>query len=807
MTSIALNNALTGLRVSQQSLEVLSQNIANANNENYTRQSASQSALNLGNEIGSGVNIDSIDRQINEYISKTIVTTNSNVSRANVISDYYTQLQVFMGQPGKSNSIDTYVNNFFNAMSQLAVTPETSSLKINAVAAGQNLASQISSLANDVENLRFDADHDLKQAVNSVNQSLNNIYNLNAAILSAKSNNASVNGLKDSLDAELKNISKMMDISYRTEQGGTVSINTNSGVQLLGVGTLTQLEYTPATSIDDFKNNIPSSAIKIYQVDSTGKHTGTGIPLVNAGLGDEVTTSLTGGKIFGLLKIRDKSMPDVLKQLDTIAKSIVDSVNAVHNNGSGYPPLQTLTGSTLVDPTSYHQWGGNVMIAALDSSGKPIASPYASDGSNGNGYAPLNIDLAALNSGTGAGNPTFQTIINEINHYYGAPQPRVGMADISNVELRVDSDAITAGSGTFKFSLDLSNLSANSSTFRVTSAGVSGGAVVTPNLNDVAVAGGATKNTAGTLDFSVNMAAAAAGPYTVTLNVQTTNSDGTVSSGVITYTLANAASGLRNHQYAPATASGSAAIENPTTNQAMLQAKLVDANGNEVAKDPTTGNYTASGYLQITGVNSSNRVAISELNSTELGDASYTPSANATNFGFSHYFGLNNFFVNNGQTGGSALNMAVTSKVANNPQRVSIGTLSLSNQPNDAAKKRYTYEVGSGSNQSIESLSSLSHQSFKFGTAGGLPETTLSFSDYAAQIIGDSASKTAGAANDLTQQQLVNQGFIDKDKSVRGVNVDEEMANTILFQNAYSANARVITVTKQLFEDLLQAFV
>ena len=39
--------------------------------------------------------------------------------------------------------------------------------------------------------------------------------------------------------------------------------------------------------------------------------------------------------------------------------------------------------------------------------------------------------------------------------------------------------------------------------------------------------------------------------------------------------------------------------------------------------------------------------------------------------------------------------------------------------------------------------------------------------------------------------------------SFSGVNVDEEMANMILFQNAFAASARVIATANEMFEELL----
>ena len=37
-----------------------------------------------------------------------------------------------------------------------------------------------------------------------------------------------------------------------------------------------------------------------------------------------------------------------------------------------------------------------------------------------------------------------------------------------------------------------------------------------------------------------------------------------------------------------------------------------------------------------------------------------------------------------------------------------------------------------------------------------------------------------------------------------GVNVDEEMANLLLFQNAFAAAARIIAAVQEMFDDLLR---
>ena len=41
--------------------------------------------------------------------------------------------------------------------------------------------------------------------------------------------------------------------------------------------------------------------------------------------------------------------------------------------------------------------------------------------------------------------------------------------------------------------------------------------------------------------------------------------------------------------------------------------------------------------------------------------------------------------------------------------------------------------------------------------------------------------------------------------STSGVNIDEEMAHLLALQNAYSANARVMSTVKDMYTALLQA--
>ena len=80
-----------------------------------------------------------------------------------------------------------------------------------------------------------------------------------------------------------------------------------------------------------------------------------------------------------------------------------------------------------------------------------------------------------------------------------------------------------------------------------------------------------------------------------------------------------------------------------------------------------------------------------------------------------------------------------------------------------------------------------------------------SFNDAYSQLIGDVGTKARQAITGLQAMEAVEQSAIEARDSVSGVNLDEEAADLLKFQQAYQAAARVIAVGNELFGTLLQA--
>jgi len=233
--ALALNNALSGLRVNQQSIGVLSQNIANVNTQGYSKQIINQSAVTVAG-VGSGVKIDDITRKIDKYLQRSVQAQSSTNATSQTLNSYYENLQTLLGKPGSSNSIDSFMTSFFNSVQQLAETPETSSLKTNAVSSAITLAEQISALATNINDLRYEADKNISSAVSEINSSLTRLKSINNSLIESQSLGKSTSELLDQRDRELRILSGFMNISTTISESGSVNVIGGNGVVLIEEG-------------------------------------------------------------------------------------------------------------------------------------------------------------------------------------------------------------------------------------------------------------------------------------------------------------------------------------------------------------------------------------------------------------------------------------------------------------------------------------------------------------------------------------------------------------------------------------------
>ncbi len=197
------------------------------------------------------------------------------------------------------------------------------------------------------------------------------------------------------------------------------------------------------------------------------------------------------------------------------------------------------------------------------------------------------------------------------------------------------------------------------------------------------------------------------------------------------------------------------------------------------------------GQLEITLASASHGLAISE------GDSSITVTDAAgrnRDFGFSHYFGLNDFFVLDGPL---ATDLVVHPDLVSDPARIGTAKLDVTTPPLTATLG------GVGDNRGARGLLDALDANYDVIARGGLPAKNVDFGSYAAEIIAITASNANQAENQARVDQALSDAVNFRNDSFTSVNMDEELAALMTLQQAYSVAARLISTVNEMLDELV----
>lgn len=142
-----------------------------------------------------------------------------------------------------------------------------------------------------------------------------------------------------------------------------------------------------------------------------------------------------------------------------------------------------------------------------------------------------------------------------------------------------------------------------------------------------------------------------------------------------------------------------------------------------------------------------------------------------------------------------ASGFAVNSDITSSPSRLALA------QPDLSASA--TQIVGSGDSKGLLALAALTSKTVSFDQVGNLGAQTASLQNYAAALYQDIATQSANTNTAKTTQDDRLTEAQSRLSNQSGVNLDEELANMIMYQRAYSAGARMLTTVNQLYDSLL----
>ena len=190
-----------------------------------------------------------------------------------------------------------------------------------------------------------------------------------------------------------------------------------------------------------------------------------------------------------------------------------------------------------------------------------------------------------------------------------------------------------------------------------------------------------------------------------------------------------------------------------------------------------------------------------ELNFTEnagFNDISLRVVADSTEIGssglsFTRAFGIGDTF-----RADAAKNLQVRDAIQNNPGLLALGIFDRTAAVGEVA-------LTSGDQRGALALQNLETSLVSFSEAGELRAGNVTLSQYVARILGNAGLLAQRAQNFEEDNLALQQEVAQRNSDVSGVNLDEELANLVIFQNAYNAAARILSSVQELYDSLLSA--
>jgi len=230
--TLALRTAQSGLLASQTALEAVANNVANVNTEGYSRQIVNFEQRAVAG-IGAGVQVADFSRRVDEGLLKSLRFELTSLKTLEIQDAYFARTQELFGSPGDNTSLSHLINSFSAAIESLALAAEGSIEQRDTVRWADELASQFQDMSRTIQELRQQADMQIGQAVEEINDLVARINDLNTQIIRNSNTGLSVNDLKDQRDIHLNRLSELMDIRIFSRSDGDVVVFTASGRSLV----------------------------------------------------------------------------------------------------------------------------------------------------------------------------------------------------------------------------------------------------------------------------------------------------------------------------------------------------------------------------------------------------------------------------------------------------------------------------------------------------------------------------------------------------------------------------------------------
>lgn len=391
--STLFNIAKEALWVNQTGIGVSGANVANVNTPGYSRQRAvigTRSQYDIpDNVIQTGTQVIAVERLYDKFLEFQIVEQSEQLGYSNARKDALDRIEAVFNE-SSGGGLNELLNQFWKAWEDLAVNPAGAVERTGLLYASQNLAAVFREYAGELYGLQQELNTGISQTVTQLNGYLADIADLNYKVIYGEAGQNNINDILDKRADLLKKVSDLVDIHYVETAEGAINVFLSNGIPLVEV--IRSRDLAVQTNARGFYD--------ILLKDDPTKN---------------VTPAVTGGRLGGMLEMRDNTIAGYLGDLDHLVEAIIREVNAQHALGyDGYGDA----GGNFFEPFNVLVGARDMQLdAAIIADPTRIAASLTVNDDGENALAVSRLRDALLMGGTAT-----------VGDYYAALLGKIGQA-------------------------------------------------------------------------------------------------------------------------------------------------------------------------------------------------------------------------------------------------------------------------------------------------------------------------------------------------------------------------------------------
>ncbi len=383
MSGGSLYIALSGLEAQQAALQVVSENVSNANTPGYLAESTNLANLQVaGSPIGSGVTVAGIVQSSSTFAKQMELQASASNSYASQLQSLLSSAQNFFMEPS-SSGLSEQMSTMWNSFSSVANDPTQTGPRMQVVANATDVANAINQAATGLTSLFNQTASAIGSQLQTVNQQLSDVATLNQQIAAQSGSQGGANSLIDQRNQLLNQLTSEIGVTVSPAAAGQVNV-LSGGIALVQGSQAEQLTYTAGSGSPPSTPNTASVSLV---------SSGTVLPVASGQVGAELT-------------VLNSNLPTYGNYLNQLATSLASQVNqqlaageSTTTSGTGSQagiPLFVGAGGSPINASNIEvnsQIASDPMLIAA--SGNPYA---AADGSNAQAVANLQTQPTGPNA-------------------------------------------------------------------------------------------------------------------------------------------------------------------------------------------------------------------------------------------------------------------------------------------------------------------------------------------------------------------------------------------------------------------------